>query len=80
MNQNQLESGKKPFFRAHIEAAVARRTHNNLFHLRTNKWRLSTFDKTKGLNSLKLRGPLAFAFGSIFVIELFSRLKPAVGH
>lgn len=80
MNQNQLESGKKPFFRAHIEEAMARRNHHNLFHLRANKWRLSTFDKLKGLNSLKIRGPLAFAFGSIFVIEMFTRMKPAAGH
>lgn len=80
MNQNQLESGKKQFFRAHIEEAIAKRNHNNLFHIRTNKWRFSTYDKLKGLNAYKLRGPLLFSFGAIFFIEMFTRLKSRAAH
>jgi hypothetical protein len=63
----ELGEERKQLFRHHIEQNIERRTKGNLFQLRTNRWRHSTFDRVKLPQALKLRGPLLFAFGSIFI-------------
>jgi hypothetical protein len=61
----EIEGGQKRLFRHHIEQNMQRRNTGNLFQLRANRWRLSTFDKPKFFNQLRLKGPLLFTFGFI---------------
>jgi hypothetical protein len=67
----EIEGGHKQLFRHHIEQNLQRRNTGNLFQLRSNRWRVSTFDKPKFLNQLKLKGPLLFTFG--FILTFGSR-------
>lgn len=64
----EIGQEKKQFFRLHIEQNIEKRQNGSLFQLRTNKWRFSTYDKPKVLNSLRLRGPLLATFGLILFV------------
>lgn len=64
----EIGQEKKPFFRLHIEQNIEKRQNGSLFQLRTNRWRFSTYDKPKLLNTLRLRGPFLASFGLILVV------------
>lgn len=77
----EIGQEKKQLFRYHIERNIERRNTNNIFQLRSNRWRLSTFDRFKLGNMLKFGGPLIFSFTTIFIFGRTNlNLRASIPH